>query len=94
MLVHGLAEVAIVGNPVEGQTMAILDELRKPYRPNVIVALAREDVEGEDDTIPLLSYRMRRNNQPTVYVCRNFACQFPVNTIEGVREQLKEASPA
>ncbi len=90
ILVNGLAEVAVVGDPEDARTQALLDVMQKPYRPNVITALAPRDVEGEA-AIPLLSYRMQRGGQPTVYVCRNFACRMPVTTPEEARALLETA---
>ena len=90
MAIHGLAEVAIVGNPTATETKAILDTLRNPFRPNVITALARQDMD-EHEIIPLLSYRKMRQDQPTVYVCRNFACQMPVTSAEETEKLLAEA---
>lgn len=88
-LVHGLAEVALVGAPEEASTRDLLAEIRQPYRPNVISALAEKDVDGEHP-IPLLHHRMRRGGKPTVYVCRNFACRMPVTTRAEVRALLAE----
>jgi len=79
MLVDGLAEVAIVGALDNPATQSLLDVARKPYSPNIITALSPDDVPAEAN-IPLLGYRTLRNNQPTVYVCRHFACANPVNT--------------
>jgi len=90
MLISGVSEVAIVGNPVQAETKSLLDTVRLPYRPNVITALAREDV-GDDAVIPLLNYRTLRNDKPTAYVCRNFACANPVNTVDET-EKLLNAS--
>ncbi|MGJ3238422.1 MAG: thioredoxin domain-containing protein [Anaerolineae bacterium] len=87
MLIRGLAEVALVGNPVTADTRALLVELRTPYHPNMITALARESVEGET-TIPLLNYRTMRGEQATAYVCRNFACKMPVTTAEALVDLL------
>jgi uncharacterized protein YyaL (SSP411 family) len=87
MLVVGLREVAIVGNPAEASTRELLSEIVKPYRPNTILALSTE-VVAEEHEIPLLSYRTLRGGQPTVYVCRQFVCQLPVTTRAQVRELL------
>jgi uncharacterized protein len=87
MLVRGMAEVAVVGNPTQAETQALLEIVRKPYRPNVITALARENVEGEAN-IPLLNYRMMRQDRPTVYVCENFACRMPVTAPDEVEALL------
>ncbi len=86
-VVVGIAEVAVVGDPADARTKALLDAVHTPYRPNVITALARENVEGEA-VIPLLSYRVKRGDAPTVYVCRNFACKMPVTSAEQVNELL------
>jgi uncharacterized protein len=87
MLVDGLAEVAVIGAPEHTGTIQLLDVARKPYRPNLILASAPIDVLGES-TIPLLSYRSQRNELPTVYVCRNFACATPVNTPDAMEPLL------
>lgn len=94
MAVAGLAEIAVIGGPEgEGPALAgrlgLLDVIQKPYRPNVITALAPEDTGGEA-VIPLLRHRTRRDGQPAVYVCRNFACQFPVTTAAEVIALLDE----
>ena len=79
MRIQGIAEVAIVGYPDDALMADIMDALRQPYRPNVVVALAHDDVD-EHDSIPLLNARNRIDGMTTVYVCRNFACQLPVTS--------------
>lgn len=88
MIINGLSEVAIVGNPVQTETKDILDVVLNSYRPNVITALARQDVNEADHAIPLLHYRKRREDKTTVYVCRNFACANPVTTADETRTLL------
>lgn len=90
MLIQGLSEVAIVGNPVKEETKSLLNVVREKFNPNVIVALSREAVTGEAN-IPLLNYRTMRNDKPTVYVCRNFACKMPVTAADEMENLLKEA---
>jgi uncharacterized protein YyaL (SSP411 family) len=89
MLVNGLAEIAIVGALDNAATQALIDVAQQPYRPNAITALAAGNVDGEAN-IPLLSYRVMRGGAPTVYVCRNFACQMPVTTVEAVEGLLSK----
>lgn len=86
MLVSGLAEVAVVGG-LDAAT-DILKTLREPFRPNVIVAFTPTD-QTDESAIPLLSYRAARGQQPTVYVCRNFVCAYPVHTIEEIEKLLQ-----
>lgn len=88
MLVNGIAEVALVGDLKSEKTSELLDVIDTPFRPNVIRALSEQDVDGET-TIPLLNYRLQRGGLPTVYVCRNFACQMPVTTPAEVQNLLE-----
>lgn len=89
MLVQGMAEVAVVGDSRTEAAKAILDVLRRPFRPNVITAWASGDV-AEHKTIPLLSYRLMRGGRATVYVCRDFACQLPVTSAAETAALLAE----
>jgi len=91
MLVAGHQEIAIVGEANDERTAALLRVAHEPYRPNVITALAEADVEGET-SIPLLNYRTMRGDEPTVYVCRNFACAMPVTTPEAMRDLLENGA--
>ncbi len=86
-LAMGMKEIAIVGNPALAETKALLQTVNRAYRPNAILALAREAVMGES-MIPLLSQRPLKNNQPTVYVCRDFVCANPVNTVAELESLL------
>lgn len=90
MIVAGIDEVAVIGKPDSPETQALLDTLVETYRPNVIVALAPENVDSETD-IPLLNYRVQRNGEPTVYVCRRFTCQMPVTSPDDMRNLLVTA---
>jgi uncharacterized protein YyaL (SSP411 family) len=87
MLISGVQELAIVGNPTKAETKSLLAQVREIYRPNVITALAREDVAGETN-IPLLNYRKMRGGAPTAYVCRNFSCKMPVTDAQAMADLL------
>jgi uncharacterized protein len=89
LLARGIDEVAIIGDAGDAATRALLAEAQAPYRPGVVVAHASAAVEGDDATIPLLSYRTLKGGTATAYVCRHFACQLPVNTAEELRGQLQ-----
>ncbi len=91
MLLHGLAEVAIIGNPAEEATQALLKTVQEPFRPNAIVALSPGDA-GPETAVPLLRERTLLDGRPAVYVCRNFTCARPVSAPEEVAELL--AAPA
>ncbi|MEL6151443.1 MAG: thioredoxin domain-containing protein, partial [Chloroflexota bacterium] len=88
MMITGVKEIAVVGEPSAEATQILLNIIRTPYRPNVITALSPRNVDGETN-IPLMNYRTMRGGEPTVYVCENFACQMPVTTPEDVENLLK-----
>jgi hypothetical protein len=87
-----VAEIAIVGDPKDAETRALLDVAMGGYAPNRVVALSRE--EGAASAIPLLEARTRLGGRPTAYVCRDFACRLPVTDPDALREQLAEVTGA
>jgi uncharacterized protein YyaL (SSP411 family) len=57
------------------------------YLPNKVVVLT-DEAEKNSEIIPLLENREKIEGKPTAYVCRNFTCQKPVNSVEELSEQL------
>jgi uncharacterized protein YyaL (SSP411 family) len=90
LLVHGIAEVAVIGNPTHPSTRELLRVLHQAYRPNMITALARQPVSAADAVVPLLADRPMRDGQPTVYVCRRFVCAQPVTDPAALETLLQE----
>ena len=87
-----VAEIAIVGDPSDEATKALLGVAGGGYAPNRVVALrAAEDAATE---IPLLEDRALVKGRPAAYVCRGFACRLPVTDPEALREQLAEVAAA
>jgi uncharacterized protein YyaL (SSP411 family) len=85
-----VAEIAIVGDPDDEATQALLRVASGGYAPNRVVALKRSDDEASE--VPLLDGRSRIDGRPTAYVCRDFACRLPVTDPEALGEQLAEAA--
>ena len=81
-------EIAIVGDPQDERTQALLAEVRRHYLPSTI--LARKDPTREDENIlPLLEGRTLVNGKPAAYVCENFACQLPVTEVNDLAQLLQ-----
>ena len=91
MLVAGLQEVAVVGDPEDARCAELLDQLLSGWRPNSVSALGRPDTVDET-VIPLLSGRTLQDGRPTVYVCRHFVCQLPVHDVPALRAQLADTA--
>ncbi len=80
-----VVEVAIVGEPGEPATEALLAEVRRGFRPGQVIALAANPAAS---AIPLLEGRVAINDRPTAYVCRGFVCRLPVTSPEALRAEL------
>jgi uncharacterized protein YyaL (SSP411 family) len=85
-----VAEIAIVGDPAEPATRALLEVASAGYQPNRVVAVLAD--AAATSAIPLLEARARLRDRPTAYVCRNFACRLPVTDPEALGEQLAEVA--
>jgi len=62
--------VAITGE----KQSEVLEALSSIYLPNKII------LAGTNTTLPLL--RNKQSIETKIYICRNKACQLPVNTVE------------
>ena len=80
-------EVAIIGDPRDAATRALLEPVATGYRPNQVLAVA---ADPEVSAIPLLHGRAVVGGAATAYVCRGFACRMPVTDADGLRAQLEE----
>ncbi|HEX5083376.1 MAG TPA: thioredoxin domain-containing protein [Blastocatellia bacterium] len=81
-------EIAIIGAPDAPETRAMVDVVFKRYLPNKAVAFAPGAGSKASETIKLLEGRDRINGEATAYVCRNFYCQAPQTSVEGLAKAL------
>jgi uncharacterized protein YyaL (SSP411 family) len=86
LAVGGIVELAIVGDPDDPATWALLDETRAHARPDLVVALA---ADPSVSVVPLLAGRTAIDGRPTAYVCRQFTCRLPVTEPTALRDQLR-----
>jgi uncharacterized protein len=84
-LVSPSQEIAIVGDPTDPATQALLREARKRYLPNTVLALKQP---GEENMLPLLEGRDLVNGKPAAYVCEHYACKLPVTSAEELAKLL------
>jgi uncharacterized protein YyaL (SSP411 family) len=81
-LAVGPAEVAIVGDPADPATRALLAAAWRATSPGAVVAF------GEPGGVPLLADRPLVGGGAAAYVCRSFACAAPVTTPEALHALL------
>src|SRR5258706_514196 len=81
-------EIAIIGDPRQADTRALLEVVNERYLPDSVLACASPaDIEAVQ-SIPLLADRPMQDGKATAYVCQNFACLAPVNTPEELEKLL------
>ena len=89
-----VAEVAIVGNPSDEATQALLREANGSFGSSRVVAFAAGEDAANASAIPLLHDRTLVTGRPAAYVCRGFACRLPVTDADALRDQLAEVTAA
>jgi uncharacterized protein YyaL (SSP411 family) len=82
-------EVAVVGDPGHPDVGRALKLIRRPFRPNKIIAQSSGVGAKAAELIPLL--RGKTSQVPvTTYICRDYACQKPIYGIEDLDAALRQ----
>jgi uncharacterized protein YyaL (SSP411 family) len=81
-------EIAIIGDPEQPGTRALLEVVNHRYLPNSVLACASLEGSASIQTIPLLADRPLKDGKATAYVCQNFACLTPINAPEELDQLL------
>ncbi|UYN89504.1 MAG: thioredoxin domain-containing protein [Anaerolineales bacterium] len=82
-LLAGGREIAVVGEAAD----ALLHTLWSSWRPFDVAAVSPYPPPAGSP--PLLAERPLKDGKATAYVCRNFACQLPVNSADELAQQLQ-----
>jgi uncharacterized protein YyaL (SSP411 family) len=81
-------EIAIIGDPHESDTRILLECVNKRYLPESVLACSAPEDTSAAQTIALLADRPLKDGKATAYLCQNFACQAPINTVEDLEQLL------
>ena len=81
-------EIALIGDPSAADTQALLAEVRRPFLPNSVLALAAPSDQTAAAFVPLLAGRGLVGGKAAAYVCRNYACNLPVTEPDALARQL------
>ncbi len=79
-------EAAILGDLELPEMQALVDFLWKTYTPDRLAAIS--SYPPSSDAPALLQDRPLLGGMPTAYICRDFTCQLPVNTVQDLARQL------
>jgi len=80
-------QIVIAGERANPGTQALLDVLWRRFEPDAVVLLASEAARNSR-LLPGVRDKLPVEGAPAAYVCRNFACQLPVTTVDGFVELL------
>jgi hypothetical protein len=81
LLVYGIDEIALVGDPHAPAMQAFFELLSHKYRPGAVLAFSEADPD-EGALPPLLVGRKQVGGAASAYVCHKFVCQRPVTTAD------------
>lgn len=76
-------EVAVLLNKKQDKEM--LFEVHRRFDPNKVVAVSKT---GEPNAHAVLTGRKAIDDKTTVFICRNFACDKPINDLSELKEKL------
>ena len=80
-------QVAILGEPSDPRTSALVARVREGYRPNLVLSVSVIPVAPVSPAF--LEQRSMLAGQPTAYVCTGFVCNLPVTRPEQLALQLE-----
>ena len=81
-------EIVIVGPTDSDSTRSMLREVNTRFMPNKVAVGMADPANPPLKDSPLLEQRIMQDDQPTAYVCENYACQLPVTDAAALAAQL------
>ncbi len=88
--VEGIDEIAIIGDPADPATLALVKVAVRLHPPRRAIAVSPRP---RTSRIELLQSRFALNGRPTAFVCRSFACRQPVTEPQSLAAQLSAPAP-
>ncbi|HEX5103074.1 MAG TPA: thioredoxin domain-containing protein, partial [Pirellulaceae bacterium] len=88
-------ELVLIGGANEAENQAVLNNLRRAFLPNSVIAYRPGQAQGANAPRsplldPLFAGRAAMDGQPTLYVCQNFTCRAPVSGVEAIQATLRD----
>jgi uncharacterized protein YyaL (SSP411 family) len=89
-------EIAILGDTAASPTQQVLADLYRRYAPNKVVGCRKDAARGSDNLSALFAGKSPGKQSPTIFVCRDFACEVPVDGVAAAIDawQRLEKPPA
>jgi uncharacterized protein YyaL (SSP411 family) len=79
----GMPQVVVVGDRDSADTQALLDVVRRRYRPTaIVVPVDPRRRDGLDRELPWMAAMTAMDGRATAYLCRDFSCEAPTTDSE------------
>ncbi|MEZ0537930.1 thioredoxin domain-containing protein [Caldicellulosiruptoraceae bacterium PP1] len=88
-------EIVIVGNPDSEETKQIIKILRNEFLPNKVILFKPTNEKEAHKLHKIAEYTKYQdivNNKTTVYICKDFVCNKPINDLTEVLNFIKNIS--
>jgi uncharacterized protein YyaL (SSP411 family) len=83
-------EIVVVGSRENADTLQMLDYINGIYRPGKVVLFKDPAEAGQlEQLAPFTKDQQMVDGKATVYICRNFACERPVNSLDELKSRLR-----
>ncbi|RKX40601.1 MAG: hypothetical protein DRP64_12425 [Verrucomicrobia bacterium] len=83
-------EIVVVGKRDSEDTQQMLEYINRIYKPGKVVLFKDPaDADRLAGLAPFTKEQGMVDGKATVYICRNFACEQPINSIGKLKERLK-----
>ena len=79
-------EIVLAGAPASPRIRDMLEEIRRTFLPQRVVVLAEPGTDAA--LLPVAEGKTPGPTGGRAFVCRNYACREPVDTVEALREAL------
>lgn len=82
-------EVVVVEGRADIKTNGLLDVIKEEYSPFTVSMFYSSENEQIKSIVPFIANYVPVNDMPAAYVCKNFACSYPVTDAVQLREMLQ-----
>jgi uncharacterized protein YyaL (SSP411 family) len=87
LLLNGVKEVVVTSRTPKGAS-GLLREVRRPFLPDMVVVVSTAENYRELSGLTTLLEGREPGAKATAYVCENFTCRLPADSVEALRAQL------
>ncbi len=87
-------EIAVIGEPKDSHTQAILFYLHQEFLPNKVLAFSTaKGEERQAPQLPLTDQKTMLQKKTTIYVCEHQTCKLPTTDLNEIKKQVLEVKP-